>query len=115
MNVKKTIYCLVFSALLLSPQVASAGDINIQTQTTRVRVGTDSGINIQTRGRPLSGYNLWRRLPDSSRRNWNITRNYRHSQGSCRSNGYTYQSTQRIISGSSIAQTMSSSSTTVCQ
>ncbi|KAM3095138.1 hypothetical protein ACKFKG_14625 [Phormidesmis sp. 146-35] len=115
MTIKKSISWLVFSALLSLPNIANANGIDIQSDNTRVRVETGS-INIQTRGvKPLSGIGSYRSLPKFQYpRNWN-SRYSGYLRSNCRNNSYSYNSTQRDVSGTSVVQTRNYASTTVCR
>jgi len=106
MSALKSVSLLVISAILLLPVAARANDLDIQTDATRVTVGTDSGIKIEPRGIATNYPNQWR-SPAYYRRNWG-SRNCNWT----RLNQGSYQTSS---SGSGVAQTYSSTSTRVCR
>ncbi|NJR50557.1 MAG: hypothetical protein HC780_14280 [Leptolyngbyaceae cyanobacterium CSU_1_3] len=116
MTIKKSISWLVFSALLSSPGVANANGIDLQTGSTRVQVGTNGDINIQTRGvKPLSGFESFQSLPKFQYpKNWNVPSSS-SLRNHCRNNSYSYNNTQRNSLGSSVIYTRNYASTTVCR
>jgi hypothetical protein len=115
MTIKKSIAWLVFSVLLSSPSIANANGIDIQTDSSRVRVGQNGSIKIQTEAvnRPagfassqgVSKFQYPSRLhfPRSS-----YLRSY------CRNQRYSYNNTQKSSSGTSMTHTSNYASTTVC-
>jgi hypothetical protein len=121
MSIKKSISLLIFSALLILPiQIAKAGDIDVQTGNVRVIVGKDSAINIQSKSPRVIPH---RQLgnPSLRRQHWpRFNRPSKHTTwikqtNLCNGRSYRHQSTQTSGSGRSIAQTSSSTSTTVCR
>lgn len=106
MNNLKLISLLVVCTLISLPRVAKASDIDLQTDSTRVTVGADSGIKIEPRGVATSYPNQWR-SPAYYRRNWG-----RKNCNSVRLNQRSYQTSS---SGSGVAQTSSYTSTRVCR
>ncbi len=116
MSIKKSISLLIVSALLVLPSgIAKAGDIDVQTNSVRVTVGKNGGINIQSRP---SGVNI---IPQHRRQALpKLNRTSKHNTWIkqttvCNGRSYTHQSTQTSGSGSRSSQTQSSTSTTVCR
>ena len=114
MSIKKSISLLIVSALLVLPNgIAKAGDIDVQTNSVRVTVGKNGGINIQSRP---SGINI---IPQHRRQALpKLNRTSKHNtwikQATlCNGRSYSHQSTQ--ISGGSRGSQTQTTSTTVCR
>lgn len=128
MPAKKIFSLLALSALLSFPAgIATAGEIDIQNEDVRVRVGPDSGVSIQTDPTRTTISPL--RVPSASRARiyQRIYRNRipnlrtlripskRTTTLGCNGRTVTQQSVHRSSSGSSSNQTYSSQTTTTCR
>ena len=123
MSINKSISFLVVSALLILPGIiAKAGDIDVQTTSSKVTVGEDGSISIVESKSPGVVVIPNHRLPDSVYRHqhWpirNRTSNYNtwiKKTTQC-SSSYSHQSTQTSASGRRVGKTNTSTSTTVCR
>lgn len=123
MSINKSIFFLIVSALLILPgSITRAGDIDVQTNSTRVTVGKDGSINIIESKSPGVVFPN-HRLPNSVYRHqyWPI-RNRTSNRNTwikkttqCNGSSYSHQSTQTSASGRRVGQTNTSTSTTVCR
>ena len=121
MIIKQTLSLLAVSALMVLPAgIATAGDIDVQTGSMRVRVNEDGSTIINSTPRqtiivpgrvPTSKVRI---LPNSNRR-YSVWKNSQSTPDIC--NGrrkITQQSTHSNRSGSSVNRTYSSTTTTSC-
>lgn len=120
MIIRQLISLLALSALTLPAGIASAGDVDIQTGTMRVRVREDGTTTINST--PKQTILLPQTLTPSKIRVL-PNRNQRYSVGknpkstpnlSCNGRSITQQSTQRNGSGTAVNRTYSSTTTTSC-
>jgi len=112
MMTKQFLSLVVFLALIVLPNAASASRIEIRTDDGTTIVDSDSGIKITTeedRYQP----NQWYYNPsDSSYSRRRLRRYYRQP---CRRHTSSYSKRQTSYSGSSVSQTNTSTTTTVCR
>lgn len=115
MNSKLLTSVLGLAVLLVSAETVKAGDIKIQTNNTRVFVGTNGNIRVQAPGANVIP--SWRRSPSFMRIYrpwWNWQYREHGAQATCHQNSYSYNDQRRAL-GQTITQTYSSTSTVMCR
>lgn len=127
MNAKKLISFLFFFALLASPGIATAGNVDVQTGRVRAIVN-NGGVQIQSgqmnlivspNKLPISVYlrRIWQNRNSLSRNSTQIAKytQVQSPQQTCKTGGYIQQSTQMSNAGTGVVQTSNSASTMVCR
>lgn len=121
MIIKQTLSLLAVSALMVLPAgIATAGDIDVQTGSMRVRVSEDGTtiinstpkqtIIVPSRRIPTSKIRV---LPNRNQR-YSVWKNSQSIPNICNGKKITQQSTQTNRSGTSVNRTYSSTTTTSC-
>lgn len=120
MIIKQTLSLLAVSALMVLPAgIATAGDIDVQTGSMRVRVNEDGSTIINSSPRqtiivpgrvPTSRGRI---LPNSNRR-YSVWKNSQSMPNICKGRKVTQRSSHSNRSGSSVNRTYSSTTTTSC-
>ena len=119
----KSISFLVVSTLIVLPVgIARAGGVDVQTGNVRVTVGKNDGIIIKSRPtgvRVIPNHRasspIYRRQPWPMGNSQSTHNTWIKKTTQCHGSSYSHQSTQTSGSGRSVAQTHSSTSTTVCR
>jgi len=121
MITKQSILILVVALLTLPSGIARASDIDIQTDSVKLTVGSGGGTNIKLKptGRTVTPHRLtgpfyyrqyWQfRNPQSTNKVWT------KRTAKCSGSSYSQQSTQTKGGGKTIIQTHSSTSTSGCR